>query len=204
MATNIPCYGGSTTGAFSATAGTVYYGLIPPRLDGFTRIVGLEYTCSTTVNPFTIMRPIGWANITQAQTTSDSTVTLDVDPSPTGNTIAAGDQVVLGPCTDGTYRRAQVNTSGWNSTTKVLTFTGTLPAAVNTSTKFFMLGVSGDTDPNTGVAFPAWNPTASTTATKEFLVPYRTHRRGDPFLIYCPNATAATNLNQVYHASSAL
>jgi len=204
MPLTVNAFGGGLLGKTNATADTVYYGVIPGNTQGYARIGGFQYTCGNTANSFTLMRPIGWANIAAAAGTNVAVVTLDADPSPSGNTIAAGDQVVLGPCTDGTYRRAQVNTSGWNGTTLALTFTANLTAAVNTSTDLFNFGVAADTDPNTGSAHPIFTPTVNTTADVQlFGGGFKSYRKGDPLLVYNPNATAATNLNHLAYAYSA-
>ncbi len=191
-------FGGGVIGLTNATAGTVWYAVIPANPRAVTAVVGFSYTNGNTANSIYGMRPIGRANVVNAQTTSDSSVVLDADPSPSGNTIAAGDQCVI-KYSDGTYRRTQVNTAGWNGTTKVLTFTAVLPAAVSAGAKFFMFGVFTDTDPLTGSAFPLFPTVASVSDAPSYrsftAAGLRGAQAGDPLLIYCPNATAATLLN---------
>lgn len=189
-------FGGGIIGKANAAAGTVYYAVIPGQANGYARVASLGYTSGATANSFFGMRPIGRSNITQAQTTSDSTLTLVSDPSAPGNTIAAGDQVVYGPCVDGTFRRAQVNTSGWNGTSKVLTFTAALAANVNTTCKVYNFGINTDTNPTDSLAHPELPVVAS--STNVISLPnagFAGYAKGDPLLIYNPNATAATNLN---------
>lgn len=192
---NFNAVAGNILGKTNAAADTAYYAVIPGKLQTFTRVASFQLTSGNTANNGYWMRPIGRASTTVAATTSDSSVTLDSDPSPTGNTIAAGDQVVIAH-SDGTYRRSQVNTSGWNGTTKVLTFTGTLPAAVAAGAKVFNFGVYTDTDPANGLAHPIVNTTANTTSTWNFQAGgIKGHQAQDPILFYCPNATNATILN---------
>lgn len=203
MAVNFQGTAGGVLGLTNAAAGTVYYGVIPGRVGTITRVLQFQVQSATTANSVYWMRPIGRANTSQAQTTSDSSVVLDADPSPTGNTIAAGDQCILA-FADGTYQRMQVNTSGWNSTTKTLTFTATLPAAVSKGAKFWMFGVYNDTDPATNAVFPQFITTANTTTTYQMLAGgIRGVQTQDPLLIYCPNATNATNTNFVEYTHTA-
>lgn len=204
MACNYNSFGGNLIGRTNAAAGTVYYAVIPgtPKTKGgFTRVVSFQLTSGATANHGYWMRAIGRANSTLAYTTSDSAIVLDADPSATGNTIAAGDQVVI-EHSDGTYRRSQVNTSGWNSGTKTLTFTTTLPAAVAKGARVWNFGIFTDTDTTTGVVHPIVNTTANTTSTWNFQGGVRAHQPGEPILFYCPNATDATVLNYAEFANT--
>lgn len=186
------CFGGGILGKASAAADTVYYAVVPGDPRGFTRIGGFQYNCGNTANNFTFLRPIGRTTVAVAAT-SGSTLTLTADPSPSGNTIAAGDQVVI-KYADGTYRRSQV--SAWNGTTKVVTLTANIAANIDALAKFWMFGVAADTDPTTGLAFPVYTPTVNTVANVEFYGGGVVGgQAGDPLLIYNPNATAATTLN---------
>jgi len=201
MAVNINGFGGGVLGKTNAAADTVWYGVIPGRANAYARLLSWQYTAGNTANLFTMLRPIGRTTVAAAAITNVAVITVAADPSPSGNTIAAGDQVVLGPCTDGTYRRAQVNTSGWNSSALTLTFTANLAANVNTATKVFNFGIPSDTDPISGAAFPTFLPTANTTATVDLGgVGFVGAQKGDPLLIYSPNATNATNLNNAAYA----
>lgn len=187
--------GGGVIGLANAAAGTAYYSVIPGRTGAFARLCSFNWTSGNTANSIYGMRPIGRTTTTAAATTSDASVTLAADPSPSGNTIAAGDQVVIAH-SDGTYRRAQVNTSGWNSSTKVLTFTANLAANVASGAKVFMFGVYTDTDPVTGNAFPIFPTVANTTYQNNFVAAgFCGAAAADPLMLYCPNATNATTIN---------
>lgn len=193
-------YSGNVLGRSNATAGTAYYGVVPGASLRFTGVASFVVTSGNTANDVYFMRPLGRANVTVAATTSDSSLTLDADPSPSGNTIAAGDQVVV-QHSDGTYRRAQVNTSGWNSTTKVVTFTGTLGANVAVGAKVWNFGVNTDTDPILGTAHPIFPSTVNATRTYSWAASgIRGHQQGDPLLFYCANATNATSVDSVEYA----
>lgn len=193
-------FSGNVLGRSNAAAGTAYYGVVPGRPNIFTGVASFTVTSGNTANDVFFLRPLGRANVTVAATTSDSSLTLDADPSPSGNTIAAGDQVVIAH-SDGTYRRAQVNTSGWNSTTKVVTFTGTLAANVAAGAKVWNFGVHTDTDPVLGTVHPIFPSTANATRTYSWSASgIRGHQAGDPLLFYCPNATNATTVDAVEYA----
>jgi len=109
MPINQAGFGGGLVGKTNAAAGTVYYAVIPGNPNGFARVTDFQYTCGATANDFTFLRPIGRANAAAASLNNVATITLDADPHPSGNNIAAGDQVVF-LATDGVYYRGQVNT----------------------------------------------------------------------------------------------
>jgi hypothetical protein len=187
-------FGGNVLGRANAAAGTAYYAVVPGKTGCYTSIAQFAVRCGNTANDVYWLRPLGRANVTVAATTSDASLTLDADPSPTGNTIAAGDQVVI-QHSDGTNRRAQVNTSGWNGTTKVVTFTADLAANVAVGAKIWNFGVHTDTDPVLGTAHPVFGTTANATVTPVFDASgIRGHQTGDPLLFYTGNATNATDL----------
>ncbi len=193
-------FGGNVLGRSNAAAGTAYYGVVPGKPLNITAVSSFMVTSGNTANDVYFLRPLGRANVTVAATTADASLTLDADPSPSGNTIAAGDQVVI-QHSDGTYRRAQVNTSGWNGTTKVVTFTGVIAANVALGAKIWNFGVHTDTDPVLGTVHPIFPSTVNTTRTFSFSASgIRGHQTGDPLLFYCPNATNATNVDNVEFA----
>ncbi len=196
-------YGGNVLGKANAAADTVWYAVVPGRRNRFTAVSLINYTAGNTANAFYVMRPLGRANVVSAAAANVAVLTLDADPSPTGNTIAAGDQCVV-ESADGTYRRAQVNTAGWCSTTKVVTFTTNNAAAVSAGAKFFNMGIFTDTDPVDGLAHPLLPTAANTTASHgPFAVSgIRGRNAGDPLLIYNPNATNATNMNYAEYANT--
>ncbi len=192
--------GGGVVGLTNAAANTVFYAVIPGRTGAYTRICGFNWTAGNTANSFVGLRPIGRTTITTAAITNVAVVTLTADPSPTGNTIAAGDQVVIAH-SDGTYRRAQVNTAGWCSTDKTLTFTANLAANVAAGAKIWMFGVPADTDPITGSAFPVFPTVANTTYQNNFVAAgFVGAQTGDPLMLYNANATNATLLNNCEYA----
>lgn len=202
MALPYNSFGGGLIGLTNAAANTVIYAVIPGVRTGYPRVAQINYTAGNTANSIIAMRPIGRANVATNAITNVATLTLDADPSASGNTIAAGDQVVYGPCTDGTYRRGQVNTSGWDANTKIVTFTANLAANINTTVgKVWNFGVPADTDPSTGAAHPVIPTVANTTASLNFpTAGFVGGAKGDPLLIYTVNATNATQFNFIEYA----
>ncbi len=205
-------FGSTMAGKQNATAGTVVYTIIPGgssyatdgRKSAFTGLVAFQATNLSTANSIYIMRAIGrTTTTTTAAADTVAALTLAADPSPSGNTIAAGDQVVYED-TSGVFRRNQVNTSGWNATTLVVTFTANVAGAVTNGTKVYMMGVFTDTDPLTGVAFPLVSQAANTTTTfpavSNFCFLQTSARIGEPLLMYNPNATDATSINTLQYA----
>lgn len=199
MALTYNAFGGNLLGLTNAAADTVYYGVIPGNTRAYARVAGFNWTAGNTANSFYGMRPIGRANIASASNSSVNTVTLDANPSASGNNLAAGDQMVYGPCVDGIYYRGQV--SAFNATSLVVTFTANVSANVTTNTKVFNYGIFSDTDPTTGTAHPRFITTANTSGNFTFgPAGLSGHAKGDPLLIYSPNATNATNLNWLEYA----
>lgn len=196
MSAHIQANGGDCIGRHNATADTVYYAIVKPKKGHFTRVMSMSLTSGNTANNGYWMRPLGRANVaTAVAADAGATLTLDADPSPTGNTIAAGDQVIY-EGTDGTYRKAQVNTSGWNGTTKVVTFTANVANAVAVGAKVFNFGIFSDTDTATNLVHSIFQ---SVVNTRQSFVFYgggvKGNQPGDPLLFYCPNATNATVLD---------
>jgi len=195
-------FAGNVLGRANAAADTAFYAVVPGRRSKWTGVAQFSVTSGNTANLVYWMRPLGRANVAAAANTSVATLTLDADPSPSGNTIAAGDQVIV-EHSDGTYRRNQVNTSGWNGTTKVVTFTANLAANVALGAKVFNMGIYSDTDPVFGVANPSFPTTANATVTYTFAASgIRGTAKGDPVMFYCPNATNATVLNYAEYANT--
>jgi len=195
-------YLGNVLGRANAAANTVVYTVVPgfgtagtPSTFRYTRLVNFSWTSGNTANAFTVMRPLGSAKVTTAANSSVAALVLDADPSPSGNTIAANDIVVV-QHSDGTYRQYTVNTSGWASNTNTVTFTGNLAANTAVNAKVWNFGVYTDTDPVFGTAHPTFPTVANTTNTFVFTAAgVCGSAKGDPLVIYNPNATNATILN---------
>lgn len=183
---------GNMVGRTTASAGTAYYATIPGRSGLIARLSKLQIDNAGTNNKFYLMRPLtASATVTTAQAASDTTLVLDRDPSPSGNTIASGDQVVY-LASDGTYRRVTV--SSWSAGTLTLTVSA-LPAAVAAGSYAWNFGVHTDTEPTTGTAFPLLDTPVSAVTTYSFDVGFSGFAGGAPLLLYTPNATAVTTLN---------
>lgn len=192
---------GGVAGKVTAAANTAFYSVIPAEVGKYTRLAAFSSTQGNTANDCNVLRPIGRATSTAAYGTNVAAIVLNTDPSPSGNTIAAGDQVIIRHSADGTYRRYQVNTSGWASNTNTVTFTANLAAAVAIGDKVFNMGIYSDTDPVLGTAFPAFPTTANATNTFTFGPSgVRGAQVGDPLLIHNINATNASVLNWAEYA----
>lgn len=209
--------GNSLKGKTNAAANTVVYAIIPGgstwragalwngdgRSQCFTGLIMFQATSLSTANSVYLMRAIGrTTTTTTAAADTVAALTLAADPSPSGNTIAAGDQVIYED-TSGVFRQNQVNTSGWNATTKVVTFTANVAGAVTNGTRVWMMGIFTDTDPDTGVAFPLFATTANTTTNYPAVFSGAFlgigSRVGEPLLMYNPNSTDATALNFIQY-----
>lgn len=187
-------------GLVSVGAGTAWYAVVPGTVNLITRITGLQVDNGATNNGLYLMRPLGQAVVQQAQAAADTSVVLDRDPSPTGNTISSGDQVVL-LFSDGTYRKVQV--SSWTAATLTLGV-GALPAAIDAGTTLWNFGIYTDTEPDTSLAFPKLDTPTSTVKDYPFTSAggFAGWEAGQPLMIYCPNATNATKLNYAEYAAT--
>lgn len=185
-------------GKTTAGAGTPWFAVVPGSPFLVTRLLALQVNNGATNNGVYLMRPLASATVNTAQNAADTTVVLDRDPSPSGNTIASGDQVVL-LFADGTYRRVVV--SSWSASTLTLTV-GALPAAISAGTTLWNFGVYTDTEPGTGAAFPLLNTPTSVVTTYTFEAGFA-GAAAEPLLLYSPNATNATDLNYAEYARTA-
>jgi hypothetical protein len=197
--------GGSVIGSQTAAAGTAFYGLVPGNPDGRTRVTSFSYTASNTAHTVTALRPIGRTTLAAACVVNTNTVTLAADPGPSGNGIAANDQIVIHYRANtndrvGTYGRHTV--SAWNATTKVATISPNTTAASISGTKVFDFGIFSDTDPVTGAAHPGF-PTNGNTVPLTYTFPgagIAAHQYHDPILLHSGNATGAGTLTYAEYA----
>lgn len=193
-------FGGNVLGSKTEAANTVIYAVVPGVRRKYTAVCSFQINNGNTANAGYWLRPLGRASTSAAANTSVAALALDADPSPDGNTIAAGDQVVVEHA-DGTYRRYQVNTSGWASNTNTVTFTGNLAANTSAGAKVFNMGVFTDTDPVLGTVHPKFPAGANTNTTYTFTAAgIRGHQKGDPLLFYSPNADNASTLQYAEYA----
>ena len=206
MAVPFSAFGGGIKGSKTAAIGTAYYVKIDPYAVGpaayqaFTCIYQINYTNGNTANAITVMRPIGRTTAAAAATTASNTITLAADPGPSGNGIAANDQVVVAN-ESGTWD--QYTVGAWNGTTKVMTVTGAaLANNVSSGARVWFYGIFSDTDPVTGLAFPALPTAVNTTgfAFQGSVAGARGAQVGDPLLLYNPNATGQSVTNYVEYA----
>lgn len=209
-------FGGGTIGRTTAAFGTAFYVLIPPystpysvvtspAITPFTVVTHINKTNGNTANATTVMRPIGKTTATVAANTSVAVVTVAGDPgniatglynaTGTNNNLAANDIMVVAH-SDGTV--GQYTVSAFNTTSKVITFTGNFTAPVAVGAAVWDYGIFSDTDPITGSAFPNVNGVAVSATGDDFATSGRgfaSSKVGDPLLLYNPNATAQTLIN---------
>lgn len=198
MSTQFTGYSGNLIGRTLATAGTPWFAVVPGASGYVTRVTSLQIDNGATNNGVYLMRPLASATVQQAQAAAGTTIVLDRDPSPSGNTIASGDQVVV-LSSDGTYRRVTV--SSWSAGTLTLTVSA-LPAAIAAGTTLWNLGVYTDTEPGTSLPFPLLD--TPTSAIKEYTFDSGfAGAASEPLILYSPNATNQTKLNYAEYARTA-
>lgn len=186
-------------GLVDVTAGTPWFALVPGLANYTARLMALEVDNGATENGLFLMRPLASKTILTAQVATDTTLILDGNPSPSGDTIASGDQVVY-LASDGTYRRVTV--SSWNGSSLTLTVSA-LPAAVAADSPMWNFGVHTDTEPNTSLPFPKLHTPASDVTPYPLECGFAGWAAGQPLAIYCPNATNKTKLNNAQYAHTA-
>lgn len=187
-------FGGGMVGTLTASAGTAWVATLPPdsNLIAYTRLAELAVLQGNTANSVYLMRPIGRTTTSAASNSGVNTLTLTADPGPSGNGIAANDRVSVKQ-SDGTILTTTVN--AWNGTSKVLTLNANTTASVASGARVWDFGIHTDTDPVTGAAHPIIPTTANTTTTYQSQAGgFRTAQKGEPILIYNPNATNASTL----------
>lgn len=195
---SVPAFGGNGFGSVTAAAGTAITRMIPPRRNAFTRLMKTAYTAAATAHNLVAMRSLGRAKTVGTAAASQAVITLDVNPSPAGNTIAASDLVIIRK-DDGNLLLGTV--SSWNGTTKALTLAANLAVALSAGADVWMMGVAADTDPRTGEVHPTFTCAASATTTLEetTIGVLGTIDKDEPILLFSANGTnAGTLLHTVY------
>jgi hypothetical protein len=114
------------------SAGTVITALVAPKKRSITRITELLYTSGTTAHTLTILRPVARTTIASAVTASANTITLTsvgvaLNPSSGAVENLAANDYIAWEQDDGTFDYDII--SAINTTTKVVTLTGTAASA---------------------------------------------------------------------------
>lgn len=168
-------------GPRTQNAGTIILLPVKPHRRYKTKLMNLVYTSSSTAHTLTVMRPLAKTTVVTAVAASGTTVKLARDPgayaanrvadnlpvTKTADNLVAANDYFAFLCPDGTLHvtlisAATTNADGTVSVTiSTAAPTGGLPAG----TPVWFFGVIGDTDPNTGLAHPAFAPTTSATTT---------------------------------------
>ena len=96
-------------GSKTATAGTVFTGLIPPKPQAYAKIARMVYTTAGTAHTLSVLKAQGKTTTTAAQAASDTALTLssislayDENGASLSENLAASDYVVV-QHTDGTW-----------------------------------------------------------------------------------------------------
>jgi hypothetical protein len=206
--------GGFQISSTTQTAGTAITAIIPGKRNYITRLTELIYTSGTTQHTLIVMRPIATTTLASAAAAGASTLTLTaVDSGKTSAGVAenlAASDWLAWEQDDGTVDYDVI--SSINTTTKVVTLTGTNAVAAAAASRVWLFY-----EPARPVHF-AFTPqvalatyyTAYTTRfgnevggvaeskIQQWQDPYNYNNsnvsRYCPLLIYCANATAAGRL----------
>lgn len=192
-------FGGHQLGAKTANAGTRINNVIPPHPQGVTRVTSIDYGDTGTAHVITGMRPLGRTKLREAAAASQATLKLKADPSPSGNTIAASDLVLIRQ-DDGTLLLGTVDTGGWASSTLTVTLAASLTTAISAGADVWFMGVAGDTDPKTGTVFPSVTSGASTGTTSwsdSLAGVFMGGDRDEPLILSSANGTNAGTFKKV-------
>lgn len=202
MGIDFNSYGGGTLPPGTATAGTAWTQVIPPSVQGFTRICQVNISCGNTANKVYFQRPIFPAiKTTAASAVNTNTLTLASIPNPNASNLAASDYLIVqqylvtGAVNTPIYGAYSV--SAFNTTTLVVTINGNFAYPVALGALVWDCGQTTYTDPWVGQAVPYILPIVNTNnaLTTFTAAGVKGWNAGDPILVYCPNATAQTNLN---------
>jgi hypothetical protein len=178
----------------TAAAGTPIRFVIPPFFNGIGRLISLSYVNSTTAHTLTACRPIGRSFVTAATAAAGTVINVGTQLGVTGNLLAANDLVAVREV-DGVTRLYTVSAVPASYPGNVTLGAG-LVAGVVQGARVWNFGVTGDTDPVTGLAHPTFNLAASATTTlfDDVAGVVAGHVQDSPILLNSNNATAAGTL----------
>ena len=178
MGLRLGIHGGSSSGKFTQTAGTVIDALVPGKPGFLTRLSKLRYISLATQHTLTIMRTLGTTTLSAAAATGQAVINLTADPG----SIAANDYVVVVD-NDGVQHLRKVS----SVSVLAITLTANVPSALSAGNKVYFLGIIGDTghlqlSPGTG---------ATTEYSDDMVGVCETNAKGEPLVINSGNATNA-------------
>jgi len=223
----VQSYGGFCVGQKTAVAGTAFALLIPPFTNqdtlgagtgkpglGVTHITTLIMDTGSTAHTLTLLRPLNYTTFTAVAAAGQKVLSLKADPgifsagglkygipnaqtapSTADDAIAAGDYCVY-QVADGSYFLDTANgsfSSGSLTMSTNVPTGGTLAGGL-----FWMLGIAGDTDPNSAQAHPQFGTTTSTRI--NITDPnglWTALHAGDPMCLYDPNSTVADTVQLI-------
>jgi hypothetical protein len=142
--------GGDGDFGFTQTAGTRIQFVIPSIVGAITRLTRLVYDATGTSHTLTILRAIGRTIANATGASGQANVTFLADPGPSGDGLAANDLVVIRE-TDGVQRLYKVS-SVPGAYPGVVVLSTNLAAGVVQGSKIWDVGVTTDTNPQTGRA----------------------------------------------------
>jgi hypothetical protein len=185
-------FGGNVFGTATATAGTVINAIVPPRRDAIARVPQLRYTAAGTAHAITGMRSIGRTKVAAAGASGQAVVTVQANPGPAGNALAANDWLAIRHG-DGVTRLYQVS----SITGTAVTMTASLAATVAVGDDIWMFGAVSDTDPRIGTPHPQFAAAANATTTlaDDTTGVLCSHAKDEPLLLQSNNVTAAGSFN---------
>lgn len=200
----------------TATAGTAYQTLIPPRKKKRTKLTFLQITCGGTAHTGTIMRELSRTTTAAAAASGATSLVLTRDPgkyaslpewrnrgitpNTSDNAIAANDWIVV-LYDDGTYAAMKPSAVATDSATGYVTLTvSALAGSIRAGQTVWFMGITTDTDPHTGKVHDAFAIAASATtvwpnAAAGGSVIAQSWHMESPIFINVNNATAASTID---------
>lgn len=181
--------------------------------NAITYINSILFSCGSTAHDVVVMRPLNWTYITEAVTANDTTIVMAADPGAystaykyplsggatkpacvANNTIAGSDYVAF-QLRDGTWHFSLVTSVSSLTLTLTTATPNVTGGGCDKYTPLYFFGAAGDSNPQTGAAHLYFSATAST---RQSLLQDGAFvgalNAGDPLILYCANATAASTL----------
>lgn len=189
---SLPSIGGAAIGSTTQNAGTVITAILPGRRGCYSYLTFIRYTAAATAHTVLMMRSASRAVAAAAAAAAANSVTYTGTLTDGGgNAIAANDYVGY-ELAAGKWQLDKV--AAVNTTTKVITLTGTLDAALPAGAAIVCFGAPGDSY-HTG----SYGLTAALNTTTNYPaiagnILLRSTFRNDPIMLYSANATNAGTL----------
>ncbi len=183
-------------GSKTATAGTVFTALIPPKPQAYAKIARMVYTTAGTAHTLSVLKAQGKTTTTAAQVATDTALTLssislalDENGASLSENLAASDYVVV-QHTDGTWGAYLISSVSGST----LTIGALAKAVANGATVYGMYEVART------VGKASWQVTTRTSTTETFetydsaIGVVASAKVNEPLLVHSSNVTAAGTL----------